>query len=306
MERASFERILCPIDFSEFSIPAYEYASAMARRYGAKLFLQFVVELWQHPSACFAASCQEYEQFRRSLLSAGAERLRLFMKDHPSDDFQCESVIEEGWTADSILSFAKKVGVDLIVMGTHGARGVDRMVVGSVTEEVLRKALCPVLALHQTSQGSSQPALKQRKVELREILFCTDFSDHSERTLDYALSMAREYNAHLTLVHVIQGLSRLESSKHSVKAYRVLNKVISAQSKRGNGITAVVRSGIVHREINQLAREKHADLVITAVHRNNSMDDAVFGSTSYRVVQLGNCPVLAVHPETFAMNSMAS
>jgi nucleotide-binding universal stress UspA family protein len=298
MERTSMKRILCPIDFSEYSVPAYEYASSLARRYGAKLFLQFVVELWQHPSACFAASCAEYEQFRKSLLSAGDERLRLFVKDHPAAGILPELVVEEGWAGDSILSFARREAVDLIVVGTHSAQGLDRVLVGSVTEAVLKKALCPVLAMYQTPQDSCRPVTSQRGTELREILFCTDFSDHSNRAFDYAVSLAEEYHAHLTLVHVVEGLSRLRYSERSAKAYDLLNKLISAQSSQGQGITAVVRAGRAYKEISQLVNDKHADLVIMAVHGNNSMDEAVFGSTTYRVVQLGSCPVLAMHPES--------
>ena len=208
---------------------------------------------------------------------------------------QPECVIREGMAPDCILSLADERAISLIVMGTHGRRGMDRLMLGSVTEKVLREAGCPVLAVHNPSHNFSL-ATARDAIELRRILFCTDLSDYSNRAFDYALSLVAAYNSELTLVHVLEDIPRLTGEKDRIaKAKEDLDKLIPAQAKTGHRIAATVRIGRASKEITQLACEMHADLVIMAVRRRNALDLALFGSTIYRVIQLGICPVLAVH-----------
>ena len=88
-----------------------------------------------------------YEEFRQALRESGKEQLQEFVKNHTHDEIQPELVVHEGVAADSILSFAQVQKADLIVMGTHGRRGFDRLMLGSVTDRVMRTAPCPVLAV---------------------------------------------------------------------------------------------------------------------------------------------------------------
>jgi len=114
--------ILCPIDFSEFSVRAYQHALSLAEHYRAKLVAQHVVELWRYPYAEYAASLGDYERFSQALREGGKEQLREFVKNHTHDEIQPELVVQQGIAPDSILSFAQAQKTDAIVMGTHGAR----------------------------------------------------------------------------------------------------------------------------------------------------------------------------------------
>jgi nucleotide-binding universal stress UspA family protein len=296
MAPIQLERILCPVDFSEFSVAAYAHASSVARQYGAKLFVQHVVEVWRHPSASFSVAVDLYDQFVRALVAKGEEELRVFLKNHAKNEIHPECVIHDGLAADRILSLADEQAMDLIVMGTHGRRGFDRLMLGSVTERVLRRARCPVLAVHQPPRSYVVSATAREVIELRHILLCTDFSDDSNRALDYALYLAAEHSCGLTLVHVLEGIPLPGRRKQATaKAKEALEKLAAAQAKKGCKITTTVRIGKPYKEIIRLAREKDADLVILAVRGRNAVDLAVFGSTTYRVIQLGTCPVLAVH-----------
>lgn len=297
MASINIERILCPVDFSEFSIGAYRYASSLAQQYGARLFVQHVVELWRYPYASFVATADVYSQFCQRLLTEGEEELRNFLKSHEQNGIYPECVIRVGMAADCILSLADEQTTSLIVMGTHGRRGFDRLMLGSVTEKVLRNAHCPVLAVRTPSRNFIASATAQDAIKLRRILFCTDFSDYSNRALDYALSLVAEYNCELTLVHVLEDLPKPTRMKQTIaKANEDLDKLIPAQAKKSYRIATTVRVGRAYKEIIQLASEKDADLVIMAVRGRNALDLAVFGSTIYRVIQLGTCPVLAIHP----------
>jgi nucleotide-binding universal stress UspA family protein len=296
MAPIKLERILCPVDFSEFSVAAYVYASSLAQQYGARLFVQHVVEIWRHPSASFSMAVDPYDQFVRRLLAKGEEELRVFVKNHAQNEIHPECVIHDGLAADRILSFAGDKTMDLVVMGTHGRRGFDRLMLGSVTERVLRTAHCPVLAVHKPPRSYVESAPARKVIELRHILLCTDFSNDSNRALDYALYLAAEHNCGLTLVHVLEGIPMPGRRKQATaKAKEALEKLVPAQAKKGCKIATTVRIGKPYKGIIQLAREKNADLVILAVRGRNALDLAVFGSTTYRVIQLGTFPVLAVH-----------
>src|SRR5215472_5001754 len=203
----NFERIVCPVDFSEYSGKAYDYAYSLAKHYGAKLFVEHVVQPLQaaypyyaFPEATLRDTCSQ--------LSTDAENgLRELVKTHPRNGLQPECVIRQGFPWESILSFAEERSADLIVMGTHGRRGLDRLTMGSVTERVLRKARCPVLAVRKPAHDFVEPDSASDCVHLRKILLCTDFSDYAQKALSYAFSLATEYNAALTLLHVLEDSS---------------------------------------------------------------------------------------------------
>ena len=296
MAPIKIERILCPIDFSEFSVAAYEYASSLAQRYGAKLFVQHVVEMWRHPSAYFSVRVDLYAEFLQLFLTRAEEELQTFVRSHAQNGVRPETVIREGLATDSILSLADEQKISLIVMGTHGRRGFDRLMLGSVTERVLREAHCPVLAVRKPPRNFVASATAGHSIELRRILFCTDFSDYSNQALDYALSLAAEHNSDLTLVHVLEDIPKSTRVKETIaKANEVLGRLIPPEAKKSHRIVTTVRTGRAYQEIVQLASEMDADLVIVAVRGRNALDLVVFGSTTYRVIQLGTFPVLAVH-----------
>ncbi|MEY2396270.1 MAG: hypothetical protein QOF94_2615 [Acidobacteriaceae bacterium] len=292
---AEFKRILCPTDFSEFSDMAFRYALSLAHHSRAKLFVQHVVELWRHPEAAFAPA-HYYEEFLGHLLHNGEEELRKFVKSNADNGIQPERVVGQGVAADSILALAEAQKVDLIVMGTHGRRGFDRLMVGSVTERVLRKASYPVLAVHKPSPDFLSSREQEDPVHLNRILFCTDFSEKSQRALGHALSLTAEYDAELTLLHVLEDIPDRSSIEEAMTAaMEELDELIPTERPKGGTIKTMVRRGEAYEQIIQLALEGRSDLVIMAVRGRGALNLAVFGSTTYRVIQLGPCPVLAVH-----------
>jgi nucleotide-binding universal stress UspA family protein len=289
------ERILCPVDFSESSVRAYDYAQSLARHYQAKLFLQHVVDFILPAYAYYAPASYLDELFQKSRDDA-REYLQEFAKSHTKNGVQPECVVYDGTVTEGILSFAEAQKIDLIVMGTHGLKGHDRVTLGSVAEKVLRKARCPVLVVRRPEHDSVSPGSAQAPIQLRKIVFCTDFSDHSMRALEYALSAAAEYDAELTLLHVLEDVPSPANIEEAIAtATKQLDKLIPTEGVKAAKIKTVVRIGRAYQQTIQLTLEIQADLVIMAVRGRNALDLAVFGSTTYRVIQLGSCPVLAVH-----------
>ncbi|HVA01403.1 MAG TPA: universal stress protein [Terriglobia bacterium] len=288
-------KILCPLDFSEYSAKAYDYAQSLAQHYGAKLLLQHVVQplTSTYPYYAFPDSINEVFW---NLDSHAGKKLAEFAAEHQVDGLRTERHVHSGTVTECVLEFAEKEGVDMIVMGTHGRHGFDRLTMGSVTEKVLRKARCPVLVVRNPVHGFVSPGDAAQPLRLERILFCTDFSDHSSRALAYALSLAMEYNAELTMLHVLEDLPESEDLEGTVAEFtKRLEEPVPEDARNWCKIRSAVRIGKPYQQILQLALETETDLVIMGVRGRNAVDIALFGSTTHRVIQLGTCPVLAVH-----------
>ena len=292
-----FNVILCPIDFSEFSVRAYRHALSLAEHYRARLVAHHVVELWQHPAVSFAASAALLDEYCQSIRENGKEKLREFVKKHTHNAIQPELVVDEGMAADAILAFAKENNADLIVMGTHGRRGYDRLMLGSVTDRVMRRASCPVLAVREPPRDSVAAEKHQGHAHhLNKILFCADFSGNSAAALNYAISAAGEYNAELTLLNVLEDSPKPDHMEKDIAAATErLNAVVPPEARKALKIKTAVRIGKPYAQIIKFIVEHEIDMVCMGARGHGALDLAVFGSTTYRVMQLGPCPVLAVH-----------
>ena len=287
----TIERILCPVDFSEFSDRACDYAHSFARHFGAKLFVLHVAEPFV-PVDPSSISPSLIDQVYAQNIADAEEKVRELAVRQNWNDVEHEVVLERGAVADAILRFVEGNNIDLITMGTHGRRGLDRLVLGSVTERILRTARPPVLAVHSLSQGSGA---REEPVQFRKILYCTDFSDNSPRALEYAFLLACKYKAGICLLHVIE---RSDSGKdlepERCRVLQQLRAVIPHNVQNCATVEPAVRAGKTYEEILGHAAETETDLIVMGVRGRNALDLALFGSTTQRVMQLGQSPVLVV------------
>lgn len=289
------EKILCPVDFSEYSAKAYDYAQSLAQHYGATLLLQHVIQPLTSTYPYYAFPDAINEVFW-SLETRADEKLSEFVSVRHMDGFTTERFVTKGAATDCVLAFADSQGVDLIVMGTHGRHGFDRLTMGSVTEKVLRKAHCPVLVVRKPAHDFVTPGDRLEPVRLKRILYCTDFSDYSSRALTYALSLAMEYNAELTLLHVLEDVPPTDDLEKGIElTRRRLENLVPPEAGDWCKVRPAVRIGKPYQQILQIAMETGTDLMVMGVRGRNAVDLALFGSTTHRVIQLGSSPVLAVH-----------
>jgi nucleotide-binding universal stress UspA family protein len=204
--------------------------------------------------------------------------------------------LREGPVVSTLLEAAQQAGSDLIVMGSHGKGGFERLALGSVTEKVLRRASCPVLVIPAT-EGTGV-----RVAPLRRVVCATDFSTPAARAVDFARTFADAAHAPLSLLSVVEWpfgetaggdpVSQLRRSLHQ-EATEQLNTL----ARRGGGnppAEIVVREGKPAREILAFAAEVQADLVVLGVSGRGAVDLAVLGSTAHQVLREASCPVLAV------------
>lgn len=142
---SNIQTILCAVDFSQVSPKVAEYARSLAVSLNAKIVLIHVV-----PSgtiyADFGIPLSSMETFCTTMITEGEKTLADFAGQHFSG-LEVEPKVTCGEFAEEILHCAKEQGADMIVMGTHGRRGMDRLLFGSVAEKVLRSAPCPVVAV---------------------------------------------------------------------------------------------------------------------------------------------------------------
>jgi nucleotide-binding universal stress UspA family protein len=209
-----------------------------------------------------------------------------------------ESHICEGRPAESLLAFARSLPADLIVMGTHGRSGFERLVLGSVTEKVLRNAACPVLTAPPRAMTTAQ-------LPFRRILCPVDFSEPSLIALRTAFSLAEEADARLIVLNVVDwpggdsvfvtasGDRELLGQIERQAAQR-LESFITDESRLWSRPEARVTIGKSYREILAAAENMAADLIVIGVHGRNALQLAVFGSTTNQVVRRALCPVLTI------------
>lgn len=284
------ERILCPVDFSEFSARAYDYAHSLARQYGSKLFVLHVVR--SIPIDPTFLSPVVIDQAYSQQTAHAKEQIAKLVEKQAGVPVKSELIVQMGFATDSILSFAKNHDTDLIVMGTHGRRGLDRLIMGSTTEGVLRKAHCPVLAVHEPERSFVSPDSADDPVHPGKILCCVDFSEHSPRALEYAFSLGLQYGAEITLLHVLE--DGKDSPEQKALALESLEQLVPDEARTWATVVPLARSGEPYQEIMEQAAEAQTDLIVMGVRGRGAVDLAVFGSTTHRVIQLGPCPVLVV------------
>jgi nucleotide-binding universal stress UspA family protein len=274
------QRILCPIDFSEFSTRAFLHALSLAEHYQTSLVALHVVEMWKYPYADYAASRGgDYANLRKSLHKGGKEHLQEFVNQHRHEGIHPELAICEGRASDSILSLAQREKVELIVMGTHGRHGFDRLMLGSTTDRVMREASCPVLSVCQSPHDAVAAGESGHYVHyLKRILICTDFSENSERALDYAMSVAEEYDAELTVMHVVEEApSQAKKEEVLETAKQRLEKLIPTEKRTPIKTKILVCIGKPYQRIVEYAREAEIDLVTMGVRGAGALDRAIFG-----------------------------
>jgi len=141
------KRILCPVDFSETSDYALEYALDLARRLGASLSLLHVCQLPAHPLD--AGDMFPLEEFESEYVTRFGKQLDELVEKYSGQGVELSGNIATGIPYDEIDQCANDLQADLIVMGTHGRTGLAHMLVGSVAERVVRTSRVPVLTLRK-------------------------------------------------------------------------------------------------------------------------------------------------------------
>ena len=287
----NINRILCPTDLSREADAALRYAVALARVYKAKLSLIYCTE-----SAEDDYSIEDVS--RRHIKSLFEESLAeyLGLADFSTLDWE-GIVVECNDVSEAIIREAAARRADLIVMRSR-RRPHAAILLGSTAETVCQSAPCPVLVTHP--QEREWVGLSTGEIDLKRILVPYDFSEYSERGLQYALSLAQEYQAELHLLHVMPkpsdepGTACVAEDEEgaSHQAARRLQKSVPTEAQLWCNVKYIVRRGKPHQEILTYAGENQIDLISIGAGGQFTISQAFLGSNVERVLREAPCPML--------------
>ncbi|MBI3048100.1 MAG: universal stress protein [Acidobacteria bacterium] len=288
-----FARILVPTDFSASSDAALGYARMFAWTSGGALHLLHVCGDRLTPPHAEGHRDREPAALRRirDRLTEADQRHRLKIR-----------VVERAAPAEAILDYARTADIDLIVMGTHGRSGVTHLLMGSVSEKVVRSAPCPVLTTH----GAPPPA-----ASFTRILVPTDFSEPSDAALDCARLLQLRFGASIRLLHVLEdqllegpfGSEAFVAAPPETRAARLrearerLSHRVPAADYESGRTTSEILFGPTANTISHYAADNGFDLIVMSTHGRTGLAHLLMGSVAERVVRSASCPVITTRGE---------
>jgi nucleotide-binding universal stress UspA family protein len=289
------KKILCAIDRSPSSLQAFGYALALAKWQGARLNLLEVIEETPPPGFARAPKSDGMPKETRTTLERD---LRRVLTARRASDVKVEISLRKGKVVQEILAQAKTSRADLVVIGSHGRGGLQRLVLGSVAEKVLRLATCPVLTVR------SGVRLARRSRSPFETILCpTDFSAAANKAVAYAKRLAQEADATLILMNAVEwpfgeavmsgAVAELQKSIES-NASEALTRLLPRPASKGPPAQTIVAAGKASAAIVKVARARSVDLIVMGVSGRGALDVALLGSTTHHVIREGAWPVLTV------------
>lgn len=313
MKRLIIRNILVPIDFSKMSVQAIETARGLAVRFGATIHLAHIHH-WQYPADFMGPVISSgflpasFEEHRKTQL---AEELKAIARKaglSPHDQMH----LRTGASAfHEICKVAQEIPADLILMPTHGYTGLRHVFLGSTAERVVQHAPSPVFVVRQLGK---RPAVK--KFSYKKILVPVDFSDCSQKALQYAIGFANQLGAEIVLLHAtylgyiysvegtalydIPGLQKAARKKAERQMQKLVRTVTFGQAKFETVFTET--SPVL--DICDFAKDHDVDLIITSTHGLTGFQHVLIGSVAEKVVRHASCSVLVVpsHPQVRAAN----
>ena len=300
----TLDNILLPTDFSACADHALTHAVEAADRFGARLHLLHVVNELDPDWYGITDAQDRAVKLREQIQAEAEERLQKLApeKDH---DFDTTVSLQLSFdVADSIHEYVEERNIDLVVMGTHGRKGLDRLMLGNVANKIVRHAPCPVMTVREEVPWTDE----EEDVTYQDILAPTDFSDHSKDALRAAKTFASAYQARLHLLFVaeqrtvptfsdtgIPGVGVVEMDPEIVKnAERALEQL--DKNVGGPEVESAyhVREGNVSRDVIDFSETRGVDLIVMATRGLTGVSRFLLGSNTERIVRVAPCPVLTI------------
>lgn len=300
----TFRNILTPTDFSASADAALGHAVQFADRFDATLHLLHAVNELDAAWYGLSEAGGGAPRLQKRIQSEAQDRLYELIPRSAKLDVRTEVAQQLNFeVADAIEDYVAEHAVDLVVMGTHGRRGIGRLVLGSVANKLIRRSSCPVV----TVQEDEEEAHRERE-RYRELLAPIDFSEHSHRALRLSKEIAARYDARLHLLFVaekrvvptfsdtgIPGVGVVEMDPDIVEnaegALEELNENVGGPEVES---AYHVRKGDVAQDIVNFAETHETDLIVMATRGLTGLTRFMLGSNTERVVRVAPCPVLTV------------
>ena len=301
--RVQMKNILCATDFSDFSNHTIPYGVALAKEFDAKLYICHVIDL---------SSIAIYGEFQLNpvdqqnrIRKQAAEQLDQIIGEQP---VKWEPLISVGHTADEVSRLVEEKAIDLVIAATRGRSGLKRLILGSVTERLMRVLPCPLLVVHSPEHEFVNPI--SQEIRLNKILVGCDFSPDSDLAFQHALSLAQEFEADLHLAHVIEpsvssellkpdrALSaEIQQGLHQRFTEKLIN-MIPEDARNWCTPETRILEGQPYETLIKYAETNAMDMIVLGVRGHGLVKTLLLGSTTDRVVRHSACPVLSVSTKT--------
>lgn len=274
------KRILFPTDFSSAANQAFIYALQFAQHIEASIITLHVFNRPDVKGAHMAISLEElfqdmdlsvFENYRDAIPS-----LNKIAEENGLENLDIKHVLEEGAVVETILEVAKRDAVDMIVMGTTGASGLKRFLLGSVAAEVLENADCPVLAVPEKAVFDGH---------LNRIAFTTSYQPEERKALDRVFAFAKVFNASLYCINV--DVAHTESLTKSMETFK------NAVAKTNNISFKVLEGTDIQESISRFLQENAIDILAMVTHKRNFLQELFQYSKTKAMTYHTNTPVLS-------------
>ncbi len=322
--RVQPKKIMCSIDFSDFTDECLGYSAALCKEFNATLVLvHIVIDVESYRGE--GVTGFDNIKLQEKNIQKAKEHLGKMVKDLTIDH---EIVVIKGTPADEICRLATKKEIDLVIAAPHGKSGIKKFLLGSVTEKLIKSLTCPLLVLHTKQHDFI--SLYDYEMKLKKILVGCDFSPDSKLAFDYGLSLAQEYQAEIYLTHVIKPTEYVELkasdyisiapgnyARWQSSDYLEMQKKVTAEnrekiqelrkrlekqlyymlpdeSKDWCTPHTNVLTGEPYKELVKYAKDQKVDMIVMGIRGHTLWEKLLVGSTTDRVIRHAPCPVLAV------------
>ena len=300
--KLSIRNVLFPTDFSPTSEAALPYVTAICRRFRSTLHMVHVLSdaglLMMTGGVDYVSMGTIYEDAQNEAkekldqISARFEHIAL------------RKYVRHGQVWKNLCGIVEENGIDLIVVGTHGRTGFGKLLLGSVAEGILRHAPCPVLTVGPKVAGRAKLLafhkhgrdLAPAELELRQIVFATNFAKSATREAEEAAWLADEFHARLTLMHVMENYTRLGSQPGPIEeSLRKLKELIPKHAELQYLPETLLEFGHAPERILNAAEEREADMIVLGARAYADVAATHLPwSTAHHVIAQAQCPVLTI------------
>jgi len=298
----SVRNVLFATDFSATSEAALPYATAICRHFGSTLHTAHVLSdaslLMMTGGVDYVSMGTLYEDAH----TEAKEKLDQIASRLGEIPNHCH--VRHGQVWKNLAAIVQENDIDLVVVGTHGRSGLGRLLLGSVAEDILRHAPCPVLTVGPKVAGRAKlPALQAKgrdvapaDLELRRILFATNFTANAAKVAQAAISLAEEFRARLTLMHVIEDYTELGNRPGPIEdGLRRLQELIPPDAALPYAPERAMEFGSASECILRMASGQEADMIVLGARAAAEVGTTHLPwTTTHYVLAHAPCPVLTV------------
>jgi len=296
------KNVLFATDFSASSNAALPYAAAICRRFGSTLHTVHVLSetslLMMTGGVDYVSMGTLYDDAQNEAKER-LEQIALRLEGIPH-----RSYVRHGQVWKSVEAVIEANDIDLIVLGTHGRTGLGKLLLGSVAEDILRHAACPVLTVGPKISGHAKllalpekgPDVAPPELELREVICATNFGKNSSAVAQAAISLAEEFRSRLAMVHVIEDYTQLGRQPGPMEeGIRRLQDLIPANTSLQYPPEFLLEFGSAPERILTVASQHEADMIVLGARSSAEIGTSHFPwSSAHYVIAHAHCPVLTI------------